>query len=136
MPPAPNTVIVNQPRSVVWPMLAAAMVLITGGALFLVWRQMQDQKPAEIKITQEKDPANLPWKALGCQIALESTGFFTNKDSLQKHITAGADRVILSAGSGQSKVSWSFQPPEDAEGWARDVRAVLGGAGAPADSVR
>src|SRR5438874_9162738 len=36
-----------------------------------------------VKITQEKDPANLPWKALGCQVALESTGFFTNKESLQ-----------------------------------------------------
>src|SRR3954453_2696916 len=46
----------------------------------------------EIKITQEKDPANLPWKSLGCQIALESTGFFTNKESLQKHINAGAER--------------------------------------------
>ncbi len=50
-----------------------------------------------IKITQEKDPANLPWKALNCQVALESTGFFTNKASLQKHIDAGAERVILSA---------------------------------------
>ena len=51
----------------------------------------------EIQITQEKDPANLPWKALRCQVALESTGFFTNKASLQKHIDAGAERVILSA---------------------------------------
>lgn len=51
----------------------------------------------EIKITQEKDPANLPWKALKCQVALESTGFFTNKAALQKHIDAGAERVILSA---------------------------------------
>ena len=51
----------------------------------------------EIRITQEKDPANLPWKALQCQVALESTGFFTNKASLQKHIDAGAQRVILSA---------------------------------------
>lgn len=42
------------------------------------------------------------------------------------------DRVIISAGSGQSKVSWSFRPPEDAEGWARDARAVLGDAGAAA----
>ena len=50
-----------------------------------------------IKITQERDPANLPWKALNCQIALESTGFFTNKAALQKHIDAGAERVILSA---------------------------------------
>lgn len=50
-----------------------------------------------VRITQEKDPANLPWKSLGCQVALESTGFFTNRASLQKHIDAGADRVILSA---------------------------------------
>lgn len=51
----------------------------------------------KIRITKEKDPANLPWKDLGCQIAIESTGFFTNKESLQKHIDAGADRVILTA---------------------------------------
>ncbi len=51
----------------------------------------------EIKITQERDPANLPWKALDCQVALESTGFFTDKASLQKHLTAGAERVVLSA---------------------------------------
>jgi glyceraldehyde 3-phosphate dehydrogenase len=51
----------------------------------------------EIKITQEKDPANLPWKALKVQVALESTGFFTNKAALQKHIDAGAERVVLSA---------------------------------------
>lgn len=51
----------------------------------------------EIRITQEKDPANLPWKALKCQVVLESTGFFTNKAALQKHIEAGAERVILSA---------------------------------------
>ncbi len=51
----------------------------------------------EVKITQERDPANLPWKALGVHVALESTGFFTDKASLQKHIDAGAGRVILSA---------------------------------------
>jgi glyceraldehyde 3-phosphate dehydrogenase len=51
----------------------------------------------EIPITTEKDPGDLPWKKLGCQVALESTGRFTNRASLQKHIDAGADRVILSA---------------------------------------
>jgi glyceraldehyde 3-phosphate dehydrogenase len=51
----------------------------------------------EIPILTEKDPAALPWKKLGCQIALESTGRFTDRPSLQKHIDAGADRVILSA---------------------------------------
>ncbi len=51
----------------------------------------------EIPITVEKDPAGLPWKKLGCQVALESTGRFTNRASLQKHLDAGAERVILSA---------------------------------------
>ncbi len=51
----------------------------------------------EIPITTEKDPASLPWKKLGCQVALESTGRFTDRAALQKHIDAGAERVILSA---------------------------------------
>jgi glyceraldehyde 3-phosphate dehydrogenase len=51
----------------------------------------------EIPITTEKDPSALPWKKLGCQVALESTGRFTDRTSLQKHIDAGAERVVLSA---------------------------------------
>jgi glyceraldehyde 3-phosphate dehydrogenase len=51
----------------------------------------------KIPITQLRDPATLPWKDLGCQVALESTGFFTNRAGLQKHIDAGAKKVILSA---------------------------------------
>jgi glyceraldehyde 3-phosphate dehydrogenase len=51
----------------------------------------------EIRITAEKDPGALPWKDLKVQVALESTGRFTNKAALQKHIDAGAGRVILSA---------------------------------------
>ncbi|WP_337173781.1 type I glyceraldehyde-3-phosphate dehydrogenase [Paludisphaera sp.] len=50
-----------------------------------------------VAITSEKDPANLPWKSLGAQIVLESTGFFTSREQLHKHIDAGAERVILSA---------------------------------------
>jgi glyceraldehyde 3-phosphate dehydrogenase len=50
-----------------------------------------------IPILTERDPANLPWKSLGCQVALESTGFFTSREKLQKHLDAGAARVILSA---------------------------------------
>jgi len=51
----------------------------------------------EVKIIAERDPANLPWKNLGVKVVLESTGFFTNRESLQKHLNAGAERVILSA---------------------------------------
>jgi glyceraldehyde 3-phosphate dehydrogenase len=51
----------------------------------------------EIPIVAEKDPAALPWGKLGCQVAVESTGRFTNRDALQKHLDAGARKVILSA---------------------------------------
>lgn len=40
-------------------------------------------------------------------------------------ISRSADRLTIAAGSGQSRVSWSFRPPDDAEGWAADARAVL-----------
>ena len=50
----------------------------------------------EIPITVEKDPAALPWKKLNCQVVLESTGRFTDRASLMKHIDAGAERVVLS----------------------------------------
>ncbi|MBI2408917.1 MAG: type I glyceraldehyde-3-phosphate dehydrogenase [Gemmatimonadetes bacterium] len=50
-----------------------------------------------IRIFKEKDPANLPWKDLGVQIVLESTGKFTDKDSANKHLAAGAKKVIISA---------------------------------------
>ena len=51
----------------------------------------------EIKIVAQRDPAQLPWKEMNVQVALESTGHFTNRAGLQKHLDAGAERVILSA---------------------------------------
>jgi len=51
----------------------------------------------EIKIFAEKDPAALPWKDLGVDIVLESTGKFTTAEGAKKHITAGAKKVIISA---------------------------------------
>ena len=50
-----------------------------------------------IKVLQEKDPANLPWKALGIDIAIESTGFFTDGTKAKAHLDAGARKVIISA---------------------------------------
>ncbi|MBX3562135.1 MAG: type I glyceraldehyde-3-phosphate dehydrogenase [Sphingomonas sp.] len=50
-----------------------------------------------IKVTAEKDPANLPHAANGVDIALECTGFFTDRASAQKHLDAGAKRVLISA---------------------------------------
>ena len=51
----------------------------------------------EIKIFAEKDPANLPWKDLGVDIVLESTGRFTEAAGARKHIDGGAKKVIISA---------------------------------------
>jgi glyceraldehyde 3-phosphate dehydrogenase len=50
-----------------------------------------------IKVLAEKDPASLPWKELGAQIVIESTGRFTNREDAEKHVEAGAEKVIISA---------------------------------------
>jgi glyceraldehyde 3-phosphate dehydrogenase len=50
-----------------------------------------------IHVTAEKDPAKLPHKENGVEIALECTGFFTDRDSARKHIDAGAKKVLISA---------------------------------------
>jgi glyceraldehyde 3-phosphate dehydrogenase len=51
----------------------------------------------EVMITAEKDPAALPWKQMGVDVVLESTGRFTDKAGAGKHIAAGAKKVIISA---------------------------------------
>jgi glyceraldehyde 3-phosphate dehydrogenase len=51
----------------------------------------------ELRVTAERDPANLPWKELGAEIVIESTGRFTDRDSAAQHLAAGAQKVIISA---------------------------------------
>ncbi|MCF7910299.1 type I glyceraldehyde-3-phosphate dehydrogenase [Candidatus Pacearchaeota archaeon] len=62
-----------------------------------------------IQVFAEKDPAKLPWKKLGVDVVIESTGFFRDKKGASKHLVAGAKKVLISA------------PSEDA-----DVTVVLG----------
>ena len=50
-----------------------------------------------LPVLAERDPKNLPWGKLGIDVVLESTGFFTSKDTASAHIEAGAKRVIISA---------------------------------------
>jgi len=53
----------------------------------------------KIRLTAEKDPSNLKWGDVGADIVIESTGFFLTKDTCQKHIDAGAKKVVQSAPS-------------------------------------
>ncbi|GMT41606.1 MAG: glyceraldehyde-3-phosphate dehydrogenase [bacterium] len=50
-----------------------------------------------IEVLSERDPANLPWKDTGAEIVVESTGIFTKREGAQKHLQAGAKKVIISA---------------------------------------
>ena len=56
----------------------------------------------EMKVLSERDPAKLPWKEMGIDIVIESTGFFRKREDAEKHISAGAKKVLISApGSGE-----------------------------------
>jgi glyceraldehyde 3-phosphate dehydrogenase len=51
----------------------------------------------KIPVSAERDPAKLPWKRLGAQIVIESTGKFTDRAGAGKHLEAGAERVVITA---------------------------------------
>ena len=56
-----------------------------------------DAGQGKIRVTAERDPAKLPWKELGVDVALECTGIFTKREQAAKHLEAGAKKVIISA---------------------------------------
>ncbi|MHA7838321.1 MAG: type I glyceraldehyde-3-phosphate dehydrogenase [bacterium] len=51
----------------------------------------------ELRVTNEKDPSRIPWEEAGVELVLESTGVFRKRDDLEKHLEAGARKVLLSA---------------------------------------
>jgi glyceraldehyde 3-phosphate dehydrogenase len=51
----------------------------------------------EVRVLAERDPANLPWKDLGVEVVIESTGLFTDRDKAALHLDAGASKVVISA---------------------------------------
>ena len=56
-----------------------------------------DAGRGKIRVTAERDPAKLPWRELGVDVALECTGIFTRRETAAKHLEAGAKKVIISA---------------------------------------
>lgn len=54
-------------------------------------------KDVKIRVLSEKDPVALPWKDMGVEVVVESTGFFTDPEKAKAHITAGAKKVVVSA---------------------------------------
>jgi glyceraldehyde 3-phosphate dehydrogenase len=72
-------------------------------------------------VLNERDPSKLPWKDLGVDLVFESTGVFTKKEDLQKHLDAGARHVILSAPSKSEDVITVVHGVTDASGTNRMV---------------
>jgi glyceraldehyde 3-phosphate dehydrogenase len=68
----------------------------------------------ELKGLAERDPANLPWGDLGVDVVIESTGFFTDRPSAQKHLDAGAKKVIISAPATEPDVTLVLGVNDDA----------------------
>jgi glyceraldehyde 3-phosphate dehydrogenase (phosphorylating) len=68
----------------------------------------------ELRMLAERDPASLPWGELGVDVVLESTGFFTKRDDAQKHIDAGAKKVVISAPATEPDVTLVLGVNDDA----------------------
>jgi glyceraldehyde 3-phosphate dehydrogenase len=75
---------------------------------------------AELKLLNERDPAALPWKELGVQVALESTGIFTKREQAQAHLEAGAEKVLISAPATDPDVTLVLGVNDDAYDAASD----------------
>ncbi len=75
-----------------------------------------DEKRASIIVTHESVFLHVNGKPL-VQITPRSTGYY--------EVHRDHDRIALHAGSGKSALSWSFRPPEDADSWTKDIRAVI-----------
>ncbi len=95
-----SVVVLKEKRSIVWPLIAVAMIAVAAAALFLVWKQMQQQKPAEIKITQES-------------VARPGTEGGTSGTSVTMNQTGGSAAVDDKPPAGSDKGSAPDKAPDD-----------------------
>src|SRR5438876_385931 len=74
----------------------------------------------ELKVLSERDPAGLPWRDLDVELVIESTGFFTDRDGAQKHLDAGAKKVLISAPATDPDLTVVLGVNDDAYDAAKD----------------
>jgi glyceraldehyde 3-phosphate dehydrogenase len=87
----------------------------------------------ELKGLAERDPAALPWGDLGVDLVLESTGFFTKREDAQKHLDAGAKKVIISAPATDPDITVVLGVNDDA--YDPDAHAIISNASCTTNCV-
>jgi glyceraldehyde 3-phosphate dehydrogenase len=80
----------------------------------------------ELRLLTERDPGKLPWKDLGVEVALESTGLFADREGGQKHLDAGAQKVIISAPAKDPDVTLVLGVNDDA--YDREQHSIVSNA--------
>ncbi|HEY5295935.1 MAG TPA: type I glyceraldehyde-3-phosphate dehydrogenase [Gaiellaceae bacterium] len=87
----------------------------------------------ELKGLAERDPAALPWSELGVDVVLESTGFFTDRASAQKHLDAGAKKVVISAPATEPDITLVLGVNDDA--YDADKHSIISNASCTTNCV-
>jgi glyceraldehyde 3-phosphate dehydrogenase len=87
----------------------------------------------ELRLLNERDPSALPWKDLGVQVVLESTGLFTKRDDAQKHLDAGAEKVVISAPATDPDITIVLGVNEDA--YDKDEHRIVSNASCTTNCV-
>jgi glyceraldehyde 3-phosphate dehydrogenase len=100
-------------------------VVVAGGSLQVGGR--------EVRGLAERDPGALPWGELEVDVVLESTGFFTKRDGAQKHLDAGAKKVVISAPATDPDVTIVLGVNDDA--YDRDKHAIISNASCTTNCV-
>ena len=87
----------------------------------------------KLQMLSERDPAALPWGDLGVDVVLESTGFFTDRDGAQKHLDAGAKKVVISAPASDPDITIVLGVNDDA--YDPDVHHIVSNASCTTNCV-
>ena len=87
----------------------------------------------ELKLLSERDPGAIPWGDLGVDVVLESTGFFTKRDGAQKHLDAGAKKIVISAPATDPDITVVLGVNEDA--YDKDAHHIVSNASCTTNCV-